>query len=106
VGKIKKQGKRVGESNRQGKPVGESNKQGKPVVVIAKQGEHAEKSVMNTVAGIVGDSARVVTNTEEEPFNNIIMGLGWGPNPCAYKWGDQEGHLKIGISDRHLRQAS
>ena len=89
-----------------------SNGQGKPVGEITKQGEPAEEPVETTVVGMVGASARVVTNTEEEsvkfivrgmvedrsrvvtntaeePFNNTIVVLGGEPDLCAYKLGDQ-----------------
>jgi hypothetical protein len=99
-----KRGKPMGKINKQGKPVGVINKQGKPVGKIGRQGEPAEKYVMNTFVGIVGERSRVVTNTEEEsvkfivrevvedrsrvvtkteeePFNNTIVGLVGGPDP-------------------------
>jgi hypothetical protein len=50
------------------------NTQGKPVGEINMQGESAEKSVKFIVRGKVEDRSWVVTNTEEEPFNNIILG--------------------------------
>jgi hypothetical protein len=74
------------------KPVGEINKQGKPVGEIIKQGEPAEESVKNTIMGMVGNSSRVVTNTEEESVKNIIRGMVGdrrilSPTPSKGCWG-------------------
>ena len=51
---------------------------------IVNQGEPAEESVKNTVVGMVGDSSRVVTNTEEESVKNIVRGM-VGDRSCAGK---------------------